>query len=814
MKMSLLLLVGVISWSTVLADNNWQFEGTINDDTDNEKYIKLDDTDEGNAVFHLTSSCENTGDDTSYLQIKLYEFSTLMTVIYKDVICGGESETIRYSEPQNVESAKEYKIQVFGKQGIEFKIKLELEETDIVMEDSEGTVDGTIARKTMLVKTFTLTEEDIKSTSDWSYVEISAESDDKFMDLEKTDLSDKRLVGKMMVTNNTANLEDFYSNPKAALDGAIRLSFSTFGQITLSSASKPALTPGRWLVGVVMDPSHGSNIRAKQVTLKIKIVNDYEYLNRVLILFFVSFLGLIIPMLARAIFDVENVKYEGLKFKYWLETLKNWFWSGKKGLTYLTALLACLLIVSAFQVVHAKYNDMQESGDRDICFYNEKCYRPYGDYYDVSVNGIASNLPFMVQGVILVVYFSISEAYCRSNGHEHFDYSIPYSFGLAFICEGFGSLLYHICPSQIIFQFDTLFMFVISIIMIIAIFEGNSIRECDVRFTKVAKHKAIRTPKVFAFFVGPVYFFNFIGNLIATEGLPVPFVTAFYIVFGAWWIGILLWASYKLDLWPDYFNPKSIPEMPCLDEVDGMEDTKKMPKMVAFFMRHAKIIKVTMFLGYCGVVVAGFVMSLLQMLSFSIFILGALIFGQVILTGVFFIPTIYTVLQHFVNITVQIKESKTSVSKQCLVLLGIVLYVVIGCVVVVISLIFFTVFSVTDKSIYPWRSREQNAECFLNGFYDTHDFWHLFASFALMMMSMVVVQICKPCRECYLQYVKKNKERIDAVRTMSGAVNKLNLTQNAINKFKKPIKTPVTPVADVDNEAGGTEKDTFLATEA
>ena len=51
--------------------------------------------------------------------------------------------------------------------------------------------------------------------------------------------------------------------------------------------------------------------------IKIKIVNDYEYINKVLILFFVSFLGLIIPMLARAIFDVENVKYEGLKFKYW-----------------------------------------------------------------------------------------------------------------------------------------------------------------------------------------------------------------------------------------------------------------------------------------------------------------------------------------------------------------------------------------------------------------------------------------------------------------------------------------------------------------
>ena len=74
-------------------------------------------------------------------------------------------------------------------------------------------------------------------------------------------------------------------------------------------------------------------------------------------------------------------------------------------------------------------------------------------------------------------------------------------------------------------------------------------------------------------------------------------------------------------------------------------------------------------------------------------------------------------------------------------LAGVVVYVLLGCVVVVISLVFFTVFSVTDKSIYPWRSREQNSPCYLGNFYDTHDFWHLFASFALMMMAMVVVQV-------------------------------------------------------------------------
>ena len=48
-----------------------------------------------------------------------------MTVIYKDITCGGDSvKDIRYSEPQSVEPGKEYKIQVFGKEGIEFKIKV------------------------------------------------------------------------------------------------------------------------------------------------------------------------------------------------------------------------------------------------------------------------------------------------------------------------------------------------------------------------------------------------------------------------------------------------------------------------------------------------------------------------------------------------------------------------------------------------------------------------------------------------------------------------------------------------------------------
>ncbi|KAL5271911.1 hypothetical protein ACHWQZ_G000189 [Mnemiopsis leidyi] len=799
--MRLLVLVLILISSSTAGPTSW--DGDI---TEGSRTAEVDATITGvatdeTAVFKVTSSCTNDVEATeTYLQLKLFDTSTLMTVIYKDLKCD-EGKTIQFSKP--FEPKNSYKFQAYGESGTKFSIEYELLATDVELASQKGQTSDKVSYKSMVVKSFKVSDDDIKPTSDWSYIQISVESDDQFFDPTKTETLDNRLVARLMVTNNSANLQSFYTNPNAALDNALRLSFSTFGMITLSEASVPKLGSGEWIIAVVMDDRFGDPGIDKDIDITVTIRTDYQYAKEIGILFAVSLLGIIIPFLARAIFDVENTNFEGLKLKHWLITIKNWFWSGNKGLTYLTLLLACLLIVSAFQVVHAKYADMQESGDRDICFYNEKCFRPYLDHYDVSVNGVASNLPFMVHGVILVLYFSLSEAYCRSKGHEkYFDYSIPYSFGIAFICEGFGSLLYHICPSQIIFQFDTLFMFVISIIMIISIFEGYSIRDNDLKISEIAKHKAIRTPKVFAFFIGPIYFFNFIGNLIETEGLPVQFVTVFYIFFAIWWIIILLWVAYKLDLWPDSLNPVHVDiEVDEEIEIDGAE----VPKTANFVMRHAKCIKTIMFLLYCCVVAAGFVMALLQKLSFSIFILGVLIFGQIVLTMVFFIPTIWVVLQHFVNLPVQLANHKLSVSKHFFILFGIVVYVLLGCVVVVISLVFFTVFSVTDKSIYPWRSREQNSPCYLGNFYDTHDFWHLFASFALMMMAMVVVQISKPCRKCYLEYLKKSRNRIETVKGLKTALS-------AVNKFKMGagIRSPSNPESPSNGAEAKQDHQPFL----
>ena len=55
----------------------------------------------------------------------------------------------------------------------------------------------------------------------------------------------------------------------------------------------------------------------KDIDITVTVRTDYQYAKEIGILFAVSLLGIIIPFLARAIFDVENTNFEGLKLKHW-----------------------------------------------------------------------------------------------------------------------------------------------------------------------------------------------------------------------------------------------------------------------------------------------------------------------------------------------------------------------------------------------------------------------------------------------------------------------------------------------------------------
>lgn len=53
---------------------------------------------------------------------------------------------------------------------------------------------------------------------------VQSDLKNKFLDPDKTGEADPRLVARLMLTNDRSNLNEFYINPGAALDGALRLS--------------------------------------------------------------------------------------------------------------------------------------------------------------------------------------------------------------------------------------------------------------------------------------------------------------------------------------------------------------------------------------------------------------------------------------------------------------------------------------------------------------------------------------------------------------------------------------------------------------
>ena len=56
----------------------------------------------------------------------------------------------------------------------------------------------------------------------------------------------------------------------------------------------------------------------KDVKIKVSITTDYQYVDRIIIIFLVSLIGIIIPFLAHLIFDAGNIHiFEKNNLKVW-----------------------------------------------------------------------------------------------------------------------------------------------------------------------------------------------------------------------------------------------------------------------------------------------------------------------------------------------------------------------------------------------------------------------------------------------------------------------------------------------------------------
>ncbi|KAG8224444.1 hypothetical protein J437_LFUL001397, partial [Ladona fulva] len=127
------------------------------------------------------------------------------------------------------------------------------------------------------------------------------------------------------------------------------------------------------------------------------------------------------------------------------------------------------------QLVVTYQTVLHETGNLDLCYYNFRCAHPFGLLSDF--NHVFSNCGYVLLGLLFILLTARRESTYRKQHHH--DTGIPQHFGLfyamgaALILEGILSASYHVCPNHSNFQFDTSFMYVISVLCMVKIYQNR-----------------------------------------------------------------------------------------------------------------------------------------------------------------------------------------------------------------------------------------------------------------------------------------------------------------------------------------------------
>ena len=118
-------------------------------------------------------------------------------------------------------------------------------------------------------------------------------------------------------------------------------------------------------------------------------------------------------------------------------------------------------------------------GNRDICYFNYLCAIPYNQYLK-DFSHLFSNIGYIILGFFFLIIVQFKHHFYKKkmelktegirNGlPQHF--GIFYALGFSLISIGVLSFCYHVCPTNENFQFDTTFMYVVTILIGIKIYQ-------------------------------------------------------------------------------------------------------------------------------------------------------------------------------------------------------------------------------------------------------------------------------------------------------------------------------------------------------
>ena len=265
----------------------------------------------------------------------------------------------------------------------------------------------------------------------------------------------------------------FTVNASEYADDGFFIQFSTHPKYANCEETKPSNFTGKiktFSCKITKHPSFSE-------ILWLDILFTILFLFGVIVFFVLTFqyANILIPHL----FQKNSVKktdweiYDNLQSVNWqkIENKRHMFIQSDLYFWMVIIITICYTI-PAMQLVFKHQKQMKNTGDNDICYYNFLCAIPW---YYMDFNHLFSNIGYILFGLafILIVKFQWKKQNEKSKEEKGIPkYSgIYYAMGLSLMAEGCLSGFYHVCPNEQNFQFDTTFMYVISALMIIKIYQ-------------------------------------------------------------------------------------------------------------------------------------------------------------------------------------------------------------------------------------------------------------------------------------------------------------------------------------------------------
>ncbi|XP_068734259.1 SID1 transmembrane family member 1-like [Montipora capricornis] len=349
------------------------------------------------------------------------------------------------------------------------------------------------------------------------------------------------------------------------------------------------------------------------------------------------------------------------------------------------AMIAVFYALPVVQLVITYQKVLNASGDEDICYYNFFCAHPLGELS--AFNNVWSNVGYILLGFL---FFLLVLRRDRQHKHDLLEnkdlekhYGIPqhfaifYAMALALIMEGVLSGCYHVCPNNSNFQFDTSFMYIITCLGIVKLYQN---RHPDI---------AANAHTVYTGFAAII--------LIAVMGVvydTFAFWTTFAIIhiFGCLYLSSQIYYMGRIK-----FDAGILSRLFILLRYDCCSCPTYKDRMFLLLIANM----VNWFFAIYGVATTPS--------DFATYLLAILI-----VNGLLY-------LAFYVIMKLRNKERILPLPRYLLV-----------CTLIcwILALIFF--FSnLTSWQKSPARSREGNKECVFLEFYDYHDIWHFLSACAL-----------------------------------------------------------------------------------